>query len=61
MVAAITDVLDLLGLLLLVAALAVWAWAWHPAAGLAVAGAGLLLVSVVLSRVERRNTRGGGR
>ena len=58
MVAAITNVLDLLGLLLLVAALAVLAWSWHPSAGLAVAGAGLLAVSLLLSRAERRNRKG---
>lgn len=57
MVALVTDVLDLLGLLLLVAAATVLAWAWHPAAGLAVAGGGALAVSALLTAADRRKRR----
>jgi hypothetical protein len=50
----VTDLLEVVGLVLLVAALAVWAWTLAPAAGLAVAGVGLVGVSAVLAWAGRR-------
>jgi len=41
----VSTVLDLLGGVLLVAAVALLAWTVHPALGLAVAGGGLMIVS----------------
>lgn len=56
MLPSLTDVLDLIGLLLLVAAAAVLAWPVSAALALALAGVGVLVVSWL---VDRR--RGGGR
>lgn len=56
MLPSLTDVLDLVGLLLLVAAAAVLAWPVSAALALALAGVGVLVVSWL---VDRR--RGGGR
>lgn len=56
--ALLTTVLDLVGMLLLVAALAVLCWSLHPAAGLAVAGGGLLGASWVIDlRLEAARKR----
>ena len=46
----LTDVLDLVGLLLAVAALAVLAWRLDPAAALGTAAAGLLAASWLVDR-----------
>lgn len=58
MLESLTDLLDLLGLLVLVAAAAVLAWGVSPALGLAAAGVGLLGVSWL---VDARRRRGRGR
>lgn len=50
----LTDVLDLAGLLLLVAALAVLAWRADPVVGLGAAGAGLMAVSWLVDRRAAR-------
>lgn len=50
-------ILDLVGGLLLVAAVAVLVWPLHPAAGLAAAGAGVLLVSWLGERAHKTKTR----
>lgn len=55
----VTDVLDLVGALLVVAAAALAAWGAAPALGLLVAGCGLLGLSWVLDVPTRRN-RGRG-
>ncbi|WP_182112897.1 hypothetical protein [Actinotalea sp. JY-7876] len=59
---SLTDLLDLVGLLALVAAAAVFAGVMLGlAAALAVAGGGLLLVSYVIDRAPRRRTRRSAR
>lgn len=61
MVTLVTDVLDLLGALLLVTAAALAAGVWlTPPAGLAVAGAGLLGVSWLIDHSRKRRPRSGG-
>lgn len=55
MLESLTDLLDLLGLLVLVAAAVVLAWGFHPALGLLTAGLGLLGVSWLV------DARGRGR
>lgn len=58
----VTDVLELLGALLLVAAAAVWAWtAVAPALGLAAAGVGVLLVSAAVEWSASRRAGSGRR
>jgi len=49
----VTALLEVAGLLLLVAAATVWVWRVTPAAGLAVAGAGLLGVAALLAWLAR--------
>jgi len=50
----VTDLLEILGLVLLVAAGTVAAWRVTPSAGLAVGGVGLLGVSALLVRMGKR-------
>lgn len=53
----VTTILELAGLLLLVAAAAVYTSRWSAAGALAVAGAGLIGVSYLLTRKGRRRVR----
>lgn len=50
----VTDLLEIVGLVLLVAAGGVWAWRVAPAAGLAAAGVGLIAVSAGLVKSARK-------
>jgi hypothetical protein len=49
----VTDLLEILGLVLLVAAAGVWAWTVAPAAGLAACGVGLVAASALLVRLGK--------
>ena len=51
---SLTSWLDLAGSLLIVVAVAVLLWPWTPAGALGSAGAGLLLLSWIVSRPPRR-------
>lgn len=53
----ITTLLDLVGLLLFVAGLAVWAGLWFLPAGFCVLGAGVLVISWLLDRKARKERR----
>lgn len=46
----VTSALDLVGLLLLVAAAVVLVWPWSAAGALAVGGAGMLAISLIIDR-----------
>lgn len=50
----VTTVLDLVGCLLVVLALAVLVWPWTPAGALAVAGLGLIALSWAIDKLKRR-------